>query len=104
MSGVETRVDPAGLRAGEPAVRAIASSIGTVLARLDAALVREGACWGADEVGQTFAAAYRPAVATMRQALTDLGDGAAGIADALLTVAANAEQTEGRTRLRFPVR
>ena len=104
MSGVEVLVDAAGLRAGEPTVRAIATSIGTVLAQLDTALVREGACWGADEVGQTFAAAYQPAVDAMRQALTDLRDGAVGIADALLTVAANAEQAEDRARLRFPVR
>jgi uncharacterized protein YukE len=95
------RVDLPGLRAAQPRVEAVASDIATTLTILTARLDREGACWGNDDTGQRFAAAYLPAAATLRQAFADLHDGVASIAQSLSTVASNVEAVDGRTESRF---
>jgi len=95
------RVDPAALRAAQPHVAEIASEILATGSWLDRVLNAEGACWGADDTGQAFARSYLPALSTMRRAFTELHDAAESIAQALSTVADNADAVDDRTDARF---
>jgi uncharacterized protein YukE len=96
-----TRVDGPGLRAAQTHVAELAGEIDAMLARLVGALDAEGACWGSDETGRTFADTYVPAVASLRTASTDLRDGVAAIAGSLLTVADAADSVDDRARTRL---
>ena len=99
--GEVVRVDPTALRDAQPHVEEIASGIRATWSWLGRVLNAEGACWGADETGQTFARSYLPALSTVRQAFTDLHDGVESIAQSLSTVADNADAVDSRTDARF---
>lgn len=53
-------VDPVRLRAAAPGFDAVADRLEDAGAALAAALGAEGACWGGDEAGRTFAHGYLP--------------------------------------------
>ncbi len=99
--GTEIRVDGPALRAAQPRLADLATDVDAALRRLDAGLDREGACWGSDETGQQFAVAYLPAATTLRQGFADLHAGMAAIADAVLTVAADAQAVDDRAQTRL---
>lgn len=95
------RVDAERLRRAQTDLATLASSVDSTVGRLAAVLDAETGCWGADDIGATFAASYVPAVDTIRPALVDLRTLVRDVGDAVLVVAANAEAAEDRTRLRF---
>jgi uncharacterized protein YukE len=96
-----TRVDIASLRLAQPRVEEIATSVLATLTTLQGTLDAEGSCWGNDETGRTFDAAYRPAVATVHDGFTELGSTVEAIARALSVVADRAEAVDGRTASRM---
>lgn len=55
------RYDVDGIRAIAPGFGQAADSLESVLRDLDAARNAEGSCWGGDDAGAAFAAAYAPA-------------------------------------------
>ncbi|MFC7344278.1 WXG100 family type VII secretion target [Saccharopolyspora griseoalba] len=58
MSGFD--VHPEKLRGASPKFDSASDALKTALDKLNGALQAEGACWGADEAGQTFAKDYQP--------------------------------------------
>ena len=68
------RVDTAGLRAAEPALRYLSTSVGTMLTRLAGVLDAAGCCWGNDQIGASFAESYVPGARLVRDALPSLRD------------------------------
>lgn len=96
-----TRVDVPGLRLAQPRVEEIATGVFATLTTLQGALAAEGPCWGSDETGRTFDAAYHPAVATVHDGFTELGRAVDSIARALSLVADQAEAVDGRTASRL---
>jgi hypothetical protein len=94
-------IDPAGLRAAEPAVAGVASCLQEVLRSLEIALEIEGTCWGSDHTGRVFGESYLPAATQARQAGALLHEGVRTIAAAILTVAGNADAVEGRVQPRL---
>jgi uncharacterized protein YukE len=95
------RVNSHGLRAAQPMVAQSAGAIRATLGQLVRALDAEGACWGADATGQTFAASYVPAMQTTRQAFADLHAAVDSIAGSLLIAADNADATDSRAGRRL---
>jgi hypothetical protein len=95
--GEVTRVDLPALRRVQPRVEDIATGVRAALAELVGALDAEGPCWGADETGQTFNAAYGPAVATVQQGFGEFGRGVDSVARALSLVADQAEAVDTRS-------
>jgi hypothetical protein len=95
------RVDGPALRLAQPGLDAVASYAGEVLRRLAGILDAEGACWGADEMGATFAREYVPATAQTRAAIQDLREGVRTAGAAVLLVAQRVEAAETRARHRF---
>jgi uncharacterized protein YukE len=85
----QLRVDPGALRQAHPELIAVGDSVAATLARLTAALAIEGPCWGSDDTGRTFAAAYLPAGDAIRallhgtaQRAQEIGAGVQAAADA----------------------
>jgi hypothetical protein len=95
------RVDTAGLRGAEPAVRYLSSSAASVLARLTGVLDAAGACWGSDQTGTAFAESYLPGAQLVRDALPSLRDDMSGVAEALVLAADNVDAAEGRAQARL---
>jgi hypothetical protein len=95
------RVDTDGLRAAEPALRNLSSSVGVVLTRLAGVLDAAGCCWGSDEIGATFAESYVPGARLVRDALPSLRDDVAGVGAAIVAVADNVDAAEGRAQARL---
>jgi uncharacterized protein YukE len=95
------RVQTDALRAAEPALADVSTTVDMVLSRVAAALDREGACWGADAMGTTFAQDYVPASQQILQALSVLGEGLRDVGTAVGEVADNVDAAEGRARLRL---
>lgn len=79
--------DPERLRQTGAQMAGLADEIGEARHRLAAALESEGRCWGADEAGLAFEAAYLAASRDVRSVLAAVEGGVYGIADklALLT-------------------
>lgn len=94
-------IDPAGLRAAEPAVGDVASSLREVLRCLEVALNVEGTCWGHDHTGRLFAESYLPAATQARQAGTLVREGVDAIAAAIGAVANHADAVESRVQARL---
>lgn len=94
-------VHASGLRDAKPAFDALSASVEATLRRLAAALAAEGACWGADTMGATFAASYTPAADQVRQAFPMLRDGIGDVATALRLVAENATGSDARASARL---
>lgn len=95
------RVDSAGLRAAEPSMRELSSSVGATLARLAGVLDAAGRCWGGDDIGTTFARSYLPGAQLVRDALSHLSDDVAGMGEAIVAAADNIDAAEGRAQARF---
>lgn len=95
------RVDTAMLRTAEPELETASATVALVLSRLAAALDDEGACWGTDAMGTTFAEGYVPKVQQIREALPLLSESLHDVGAAVLEVADNVDAAEGRTRQRF---
>lgn len=89
---------PEELRELQPAVRALAETLGEVLARLTRALEAEGRCWGTDESGASFEASYLPASQQVRSLLDGAEAGieeVAAVLGAAITILETAE-SDGR--------
>jgi len=95
------RVDTDALRTAEPALGALTATVAMVRSRVATALDREGACWGGDAMGATFAQDYVPASEQILQGLSALGEGLREVGTALGDVADNVDAAEGRARLRL---
>ena len=95
-----TRVDIAGLRLVKPRVEDVATGVRGALTRLQGVLDAEGLCWGSDETGRTFDAAYVPALSTVHKGFTEIGRAVDAIARALSVVADRAEAVDGRAATR----
>lgn len=54
-------VDPAALRSASPGFSGAADALQSARDSLSGVLQAEGACWGDDEAGQSFAQQYKPA-------------------------------------------
>src|SRR5258705_11464688 len=95
------RVDTAGLRGAEPAVRYLSWSAASMLARLTGVLDAAGDCWGSDQTGTAFAESYLPGAQLVRDALPSLRDDMSGVAEALVLAADNVDAAEGRAQARL---
>jgi hypothetical protein len=95
------RVDVAALRRAEPTFDALASGEDAVARRLASALDAQGACWGVDEMGLTFANGYLPAAEQVRDAFGELGAGLSGAGGAVGWVSDNVDAAEGRAQGRL---
>jgi len=95
------RVDITALREAVPAFGVVASTLDLTLRRLANALDAEGVCWGADEMGRTFGDSYRPAVATVRDAIAALSASIDEIGRTVGTVADNVDAAEARAQARL---
>jgi uncharacterized protein YukE len=95
------RVDTDALRTAAPALGALSATVGAVLSRVAAALDREGACWGGDATGTTFAQDYVPASQQILQALSVLDEGLRDVGTAIGEVADNVGAAEGRAQVRL---
>jgi hypothetical protein len=95
------RVDTDGLRAAEPALRHLSTSVGTVLTRLAGVLDAAGCCWGNDQIGASFAESYVPGARLVRDALPSLRDDVAQVGRAIVAVADNVDVAENRAQTRL---
>lgn len=79
----------------------IAEQAAALAEQLGAALTQEGASWGDDELGHTFAQTYRPAMSSGLSGLGNAVDNVRQEAEALAAMATTLEQQdlEGATRL-----
>jgi hypothetical protein len=98
---VGLRADTVALRAAAPAFDDLADQVGAILDGLDAALTAEGACWGTDEIGTTFAGSYLPAVEQVRAAFGAVRRACAETATGITIVADNADAADGRASRRL---
>lgn len=87
-------VDPAALRRAAGCIAGEADVLGELATDAPPRLAALGACWGDDEVGRRFAAAYEPAAATVLANLQALSHGLVRIAGALGAVARAYEQVD----------
>jgi uncharacterized protein YukE len=95
------RVDIPALRACGPSFAHLSTLVDEALRRLGDRLDAQGPCWGGDEAGAAFQAAYGPAADTVRRILPDLRDGVASVGLSLRVAADTAEAAEDRTANRF---
>jgi uncharacterized protein YukE len=98
-AGFEQRgfeVEPAALRGAAGSFISEADALGDLAVKLDQFLVNLGPCWGADEVGQRFAADYQPAATTVLNNLAALSTGLHRIGAALRAVGDNYEHVDQR--------
>lgn len=94
MTGPVVGADPRALRDVVGSLRALAEEIDDALVRLDAVLDAEGRCWGTDEPGLAFEAAYAPASTAVRSLLGTATERIEGLADAIVLVAAELTRAE----------
>ncbi len=87
-------VEPAALRGAAGSFHSEADELGILVRKLDAHLADLGPCWGADIVGQRFAACYLPAAQTVLNNIGALSIGLQRIAFALRAVGDNYEQVD----------
>jgi uncharacterized protein YukE len=98
-AGFEQRgfeVEPAALRGAAGSFISEADALREVATKLDQYLANLGPCWGADEVGQRFAADYQPAAATVLNNLSALSTGLHRIGAALRAIGDNYEHVDQR--------
>lgn len=95
------RVDPDGLRDTGPHFRYLSSSLASAFAHLSAVLDAAGPCWGTDRIGEGFAESYLPIAQLVRETLPKLRDDVAGVGDAVIAVADNADAAEVRAQARL---
>ena len=88
--GAGLTADPDGMRTAAGGFDTVADAVDRLTRTLQADLAAEGACWGGDEPGATFAATYVPATTNLDTALAaltgllrDVRDGVVDTADAL---------------------
>jgi uncharacterized protein YukE len=99
--GAVMRVDTRALRQARPAVDDVAAELDGALRQLDSGLDAEGRCWGDDEAGQSFAAAYVPALDQLRRSLATLQTGVSHVAQVLDTVADRVDAADARAGARL---
>jgi uncharacterized protein YukE len=87
-------VEPAALRGAAGSFHSEADVLCELAHKLDLHLASLGPCWGADEVGQRFAAGYQPAADTVLNNIDALSIGLHRIAAALQAVGDNYEQVD----------
>lgn len=73
-AGAGFDVDPPRLRAVAPQFDAVADRLDSARTALQGALAAEGACWGGDAAGQTFAQRYLPQAGAAMTALDMLAE------------------------------
>ncbi len=95
------RIDPVHIRGLAPNFAQASDELGQAHQELSSALAGLGEAWGGDEIGQAFAAEYRPLADKVLQALQTLSRGMGGIEEALRAVAANVEHTDHAVSTRF---
>ncbi|MEV0250467.1 hypothetical protein AB0H76_27995 [Nocardia sp. NPDC050712] len=54
------RVDPDALKATKPGIATVADKVLTAIKNVQSVVEAEGECWGADEIGESFAQKYVP--------------------------------------------
>ncbi|MEU8897980.1 hypothetical protein [Nocardia sp. NPDC048505] len=54
------KVDPDALKATKPGIATVADKVLTAIKNVQSVVEAEGECWGADEIGENFAAKYVP--------------------------------------------
>lgn len=84
------RADTDALRARGPRFGAVADDVAAAAERLRSVIEAEGECWGSDQIGQAFAARYKPgegegqkAIQGLRDAFTRYGEDLVSVADSL---------------------
>lgn len=77
------RIDPERMAGAAKGFDAVAESVDAAFRALAAALSAEGASWGSDEVGTTFAAQYVPGQESGTTAISGLSDALVAIASGL---------------------
>ncbi|WP_280234878.1 WXG100 family type VII secretion target [Nocardia cyriacigeorgica] len=84
------KADPEAIKATEPGFQSLSTQVGDALSTLKSALEAEGECWGADEIGESFAGNYTPgaekalkAVEILSTTLSAMGSGATNTATSL---------------------
>jgi uncharacterized protein YukE len=97
----ELRIDPAALRANQPAIAALADGLTSAVTRLGTTLDGEGPCWGFDEPGRAFGDAYGPAARQVREALGHAAQRLGELRDAVGTLADVAEAADDQARQRL---
>jgi uncharacterized protein YukE len=80
-------VQPATLESAAQAFDDGATQLTSTLQSLVSRLLTDGACWGSDGPGQTFAAGYPPAANQLLEDLADLSTGLTQIGEGLHTSA-----------------
>ncbi|ASO18877.1 WXG100 family type VII secretion target [Actinoalloteichus hoggarensis] len=79
MGNDNMEVDPAALRARSPQFDAAADQLEGAGTAIDGVVGAEGACWGGDEAGTTFANDYLPAAQMAQENITALTEALRGI-------------------------
>jgi uncharacterized protein YukE len=84
------RADPEALRATRSGFVDVAGKIAAAAQNLRRVIDTEGACWGSDKIGQSFAKNYTPSVPealksvdNLGKTMTNMGDNMVAIADVL---------------------
>lgn len=95
------QVDLPALAEASSLIGARAHDLDEILRRLVEILDVEGPCWGGDEVGVAFAAAYLPASAQTRAVFGDVRDGVWTVGRAIGAVVAQVAESDGRAERRF---
>ncbi|GAA3043056.1 hypothetical protein [Actinokineospora globicatena] len=91
-SGFE--MDPAAVTGGAGGFGTAGDLLGDAATRLTDGLSAQGACWGGDESGKTFAKDYVPAVEGMTKAFGDLAAALQAIKKALTDSVASQQGTD----------
>jgi hypothetical protein len=80
---------PADLQSAAPQYDWVARQVQVVYSTLTQALDAEGACWGADDQGQSFGTKYCPPAVAVLQQMSNTGQGLQSMVDSICTWAKN---------------
>jgi uncharacterized protein YukE len=89
------------LRAAAPSFAAMATVLELGLDGLGDRLDAEGACWGRDETGETFARSYEPTARAVRAALAGVGRSIGEVGRAVRAVADAVDGADDRATERL---
>jgi hypothetical protein len=95
------RVATGELRTAAPSFAALAAVLDLGHRCLGDRLDAEGACWGRDEAGETFARSYEPTARAVRAALAGVGRSIAEIGLAVRAVADTVDGADARATERL---